>query len=298
LALASRGPTLGIELDPATAWLAAANLRAATAESTAVSVTFSSTVAAADATRSNLAAAAAWHIDPDRRPTGRRTSQPHRSRPDPPEIEALLAANPNGAVKLSPAARPPNAWETRAELEWLSRQGECRQLVAWFGSLAEQPGRRRATLVDGRGQALRTLAEPAGPVPEPPVAALGPFVFEPDAAVLAAGLSAALAAEHGLARLAPGVAYFTGPEPVSDPALAAFEVLEELPCDGKRLQSVCRQRRVGRIEVKQRGVGLDPARLQAELSGHGELEATLLLHRGVAGMRAILARRCQRGRGG
>jgi hypothetical protein len=239
-----------------------------------------------------LSGAAAWHIDPDRRPAGRKTSQVAAGQPSQDELDRLLAENPQAAIKLSPAAEAPPEWRPRAELEWIGCGRECRQQVAWFGALATTPGQRRATLLGGQGEVLRSL------VGEPERAAavaarIGRYVYEPDAAVLAAGLAGALAAEHGLQRLTAQVAYYTSDALVADPALAAFELLDELPCDRRRLRALCRERGVGRLEVKKRGVDLDPARLQAELSGPGDLAAVLLVYRRGNGAHAILARRAQ-----
>ncbi|HEX4415357.1 MAG TPA: hypothetical protein VH107_17115, partial [Lacipirellulaceae bacterium] len=77
----------------------------------------------------------AWHIDPDRRPTGQRSTSFDHCDPDRTAIEQMLARNPNAAVKLAPATKLPPEWLERCELEWISRDGECKQLVAWHGSL-------------------------------------------------------------------------------------------------------------------------------------------------------------------
>ncbi len=92
---------------------------------------------------------AAWHIDPDRRPEGRRTTRVELHEPGPAAIDRLRAARAEGAVKLAPAATLPDAWCQEAELEWISRGCECRQLVCWFGTLGAMPddaGPRSLTL--------------------------------------------------------------------------------------------------------------------------------------------------------
>ena len=136
LALAARGAATGVDRDPVTALLAEANAPA------------SAPILVADATAVDLRGCSAWHIDPDRRPTGRRTTRVELHEPGPEVIDRLRAARPEGAVKLAPAATLPEAWPQEAELEWIGRATECRQLVCWFGALAGEPGRRRATIVD------------------------------------------------------------------------------------------------------------------------------------------------------
>src|SRR5690606_20714223 len=96
----------------------------------------------------DLESRSAWHIDPDRRPGGRRTTRTELHEPTDAQIDLLLERNPHGAIKLAPGCTPSDEWSDRGELEWISRDGQCRQLVVWFGSLATEPGMRRATLVD------------------------------------------------------------------------------------------------------------------------------------------------------
>ncbi len=140
MAIAARGRALGIDRDPEMVALAEANLAlAATPGALSSSAITGSRVSAANVSPDCVRAADFWHIDPDRRTRGARTSQAELGEPGPAMIESLLAANPQGAVKLAPAARAPADWATRAELEWISRGGECRQLVAWF---ARSPSRQ------------------------------------------------------------------------------------------------------------------------------------------------------------
>ena len=210
LALAARGAAVvGVEHDPGLAVLAEANLRA-------VGLDARASLLVEDALAQDLAQWDAWHVDPDRRPAGRRTTRVELHEPSAEALDRLLAQNSAAGIKLVPAAEPPDAWQQQAELEWISTRRQCRQLVAWFGALAVEPGRARATTVDRDGQARSVVGTPGEWVPT--AASVGRFVFEPDAAVLAAKLEAALAAELNLLALAPEIAYWTGDQPISGPA--------------------------------------------------------------------------------
>jgi hypothetical protein len=278
--LAGRGEAVGVERDPACAIIAAANAHAVWGRTVAVR---KGEIAAAD-----VRSCEAWHIDPDRRPTGRRTTRVSLHEPAPEAIEELLAANPHAAVKLAPAATLPAGWSARAELEWISRARECRQLVAWFGALAAEPGRRRATCVDAEG--AHTFAGEGGAV-APQAERIGRYLFEPDPAVLAADLAGALAGEHALATVEPGIAYLTADRRVAHPLLSAFEVDEVLALDVKRVAALVRGRGIGRLEVKVRGVEGDPAELRRRVNSQGDGEATLLVTRIAGRATAILGRR-------
>lgn len=323
LALADRGPAIGVERDPITALLAQANLaelRRGTSDQAA------GEVLTCDIAQAPLAEVAAWHIDPDRRPQGRRTTRVELHEPGVPAIERLLTAQPSGAIKLAPAAELPAPWSSAAELEWISRGGECKQLVAWFGALAAAPGLHRASVVTAKAErparsaaqqanagcqppgrpqatdndqpardapaafALRTLV--GRPSQELPVAEqIGRYLAEPDAAVLAAELTGVLAAEHELAAIAATSAYLTGDRVSPDAALAWFEITDVLPFDVKRLKALLRERRCGRLEIKKRGVPHDPETVRRQLRVPGENAATLFITRIGDAVVAILARR-------
>lgn len=266
---------IGVDRDPIAALLAAANARAVLPPDLADRVNLS----CVEVQRFAACGLAAWHIDPDRRPTGTRTTSLNGSSPDPQAIEQLLAAVPSAAVKLAPAANVPTAWEERCELEWIGRDRQCRQLVAWHGDLAGAPGWRRATvLTDSESdwsQSRSVVGEPDLPVPV--ADRLERYVLEPDPAVLAAHLAGALAAEFGLTALASGPAYLTGPGPIVDPILACFEVQEVLPLKMRLLAQHLRERAIGRLEIKTRGVDLDPEQVRRELKLRGDRAATLML---------------------
>lgn len=292
------GLVRGVERDPCIALLAQANCRARGLDAAEddPACRHGAMVEPREANVEALGDAQAWHIDPDRRAAGRRSTAPQLHSPPLSEIEAMLAALPHAAVKLAPAGRPPVAWYDAAELEWISRGGECRQLVAWFGSLARHAGRRCATVLD-ETRTPRTIvgAGPSQPaLPPAPAADVGPYVYEPDPAVIAAGLVDELAQDLGLAPLDPQIAYLTGERLCVDPAVTAFETLAALPFHLGRIKSLVRERGIGRLEIKQRGLPFSPADLERQLRGPGDAAATLLLMRRGDKPLAILARRVKR----
>lgn len=231
-----------------------------------------------------------WHVDPDRRPGGRRGVRLEHHEPDLEALEAWLRIQPNSAIKLAPAAVIPQAWQAEAELEWISRARECRQLVAWRGALAQAAGRRRATLVGDDGASIGTIQGDAD-IPCPCAKSFGRYVLEPDAAVIAARLTGSLANEHNLAAISPGVAYLTGDNSPADALLTAFEVEDVMPLDLKNLRRHFQARGIGLLEVKKRGVNVDPALLQRKLRGPGDERRTLLIMPTGAGTRGVIARR-------
>ena len=300
LALAERGPVLGVDREPIKALLAAANLIACLgcspdgAEESQVARPFARSVVCGDAMRLAMPADVAWHIDPDRRAGGARTSDARHYAPSLDELRALLAAAPHGAIKLAPAAAVPDEWAARGELEWISRGGECRQQVAWFGRLATEPGLRRATTVRGdAADAHSVVGRPDAPCEVAP--ALGRYLHEPDAAVLAAHLAGALAADCGLRAIDAGSAYFTSDDAIDHAIdhglLTSFEIEDVLPLDLRQLRRHLQARGIGRLEIKKRGVEHDPAAVRRQLALKGEGAAVLFLTRVAGCGLAIVAQR-------
>jgi hypothetical protein len=274
-ALAQGRTAIGVDRDPVMQIIGAANSGAE--------------VRLADVEQCDAGEFDAWHLDPDRRPEGRRTTRVELHSPGAEAIERMLARCADGAIKLAPAAEIPGGWIDQCEQEWISRRRECRQLVAWFGRLAQAPGERRATVLLPDGSAHGFVARPtAGRLTTDRIAR---FVFEPDPAILAADLVGPLAEKYCLGTISPDGGYLSGDRPVDDPLMAAFETLDVSPLRIKRLKSLLAERGIGRVEVKKRSVDIEPATLEKQLRTSGERTAVLLVAPVAGKVTAILARR-------
>jgi hypothetical protein len=287
VALAGCAAAVAVDKDEVACMFTIANAQVCGLNSSCLSISVS------DAAEFPVGQIAAWHIDPDRRAQGKRTTRVDHFQPPLAAIEALLRYNGNASVKLAPAAEPHESWAADAELEWLGSRGECRQQVAWFGALARHSGRRSATIVDA-ADGPRTIVG-AGDEPIPVTTGLGRYLYEPHSAVLAAKLTAALCRVHAVAALSSGIAYLTSDAFISDTALAVFEVRDVLPLDQKQLKAWCREHRIGRLEVKKRGVDLDLEKLRKAIVADGDQSATLVVTPLVGKVRAIVTRRVSQG---
>jgi hypothetical protein len=280
IALAAQSRAIGIDRDPIAGHFAHINAK--------------SEVRHDNATTVDLTDCDAWHIDPDRRPTGQRTTSIDHCAPDRTAIEQMLARNSNAAIKLAPATKLSPEWVNRCELEWISRDGECKQLVAWHGNLALTPAQSRATILrsspSARGIAPRTIT--GVPNNSLPISATpAQFIFDVDPAVLAAHLTGTLATEHNLSALSPGPTYLTGTTPIIDDALDCFEVREILPFRTRELSQALRTRNIGQLEIKKRGVDVTTEALRRDLKLRGPNASTLLLTKIATRPTAILADR-------
>lgn len=227
---------------------------------------------------------AVW-LDPARRTAGhaetRRVSADQWS-PPLDWVFSLLQRRPGG-VKLGPAFDR-DAIPDDVEAQWISADGSTIELVLWSGSLAREGVRRAALVV--RGDDAWELTAPAD-APDAEPRELGAFVHEPDGAVIRARLIGEVARSLEAGMLEPGIAYLTSDAALTSPFVSSFRVREELPTDTKKLARALRERGIGTLEIKKRGVDVDPAVLRTRLSLRGDESATLLLTR-VAGRRRVL----------
>ncbi len=290
LAFASVGlGVLAVDADPVTAALAAYNLAPFRSEAgPAVEVR------AALAEQVDLSGVDAVWLDPARRTAGHgETSRVAAAEYSPPLDWVFdLAARTPAGIKLGPGHdREALPVGDAVETQWISVDGSTVELVVWTGALA-RPGVGRSALVL-RGGAVHELRAPAD-TPDEPVRDLGAFVHEPEGAVIRARLIGDVARALEAGPLAPGIAYLTGDAPATSPFVASFRVREVLPADPKPLAKALRARGIGTLEIKKRGVDIDPAVLRRRLALRGDGTATLLLTR-VGGKRlAILADRVPR----
>ena len=78
--------------------------------------------------------------------------------------------------------------------------------------------------------------------------------------------------------------------PARTPYARGFEVTEELPYQEKQLKAALRERRVGRLTIKKRGVDIVPEVLRKRLALRGDAEATIVLTRAAGRGTALLVR--------
>ena len=175
-----------------------------------------------------------------------------------------------------------------AEAQWVSADGQVVELGLWFGALARS-GIRRAALVLRGDDANELTAEADSEDAE--TGELGEYLYEPDGAVIRARLIGDLARRLDGRMLGDGIAYITADEPIPTPFAAGFRVLETLPFAEKDLKKALRARGIGTLEIKKRGVDVDPAALRTRLKLSGDRPATLILTRVAGRHTALLAER-------
>ncbi|MEO6943023.1 MAG: class I SAM-dependent methyltransferase [Terrimesophilobacter sp.] len=233
---------------------------------------------------------AAW-LDPARR-TSDSGQTLHRSRNPADWSPSLtvafdIAAQLPTGIKLGPGIDR-ELIPDDAEAQWISVDGAVVELVLWFGALARPGIRRAAMVISGtRSDELVATADSADAERGP----LGEFIYEPDGAVIRARLIGDLARSLGATMLSNGIAWLSTNTAFATPFADRFRVTDSLPFDVKKLKKLVAARGIGTLEIKKRGVDVDPAALRKTLAPKGPNSATLILTR-VAGKRtALLAER-------
>ncbi|MGN6781418.1 MAG: class I SAM-dependent methyltransferase [Marmoricola sp.] len=262
IASARAGLTVaGVDLDPVRAQVAAANLGA---------LGLGGVARAADATTLDTGPFDVAFADPARRGGRGRTFQPEDWTPSWDFVLALL--HRDACVKVAPGI-PHETVPPGVEAEWVSDDGDLKEAALWSGRLATTA--RRATVIRGGGLATLTDTDEANDE----VRAVGRFLYEPDDAVIRAGLVTVVAAGVQGGLVDPHLAYVTSDASFTTPLARSYEILEELPHRERPLREALRARGVGPLTIKKRGVQVVPEDLRRRLALSGEQEATIVLTR-------------------
>ena len=263
----------GIDQDPLRVAVASANLDA---------LGLGGAVQVAEATAVDHAGFGVVFADPARRTARGRVFDVAAYSPPWSFVESLFGRA--SCVKVAPGI-PHDLVPGGVEAEWVSDDGEVKEAALWSSWLATV--RRRATVIRGDGLVSLTDEDDPGDVG---VREVGRCLYEPDGAVIRAGLVTAVAAGVHGGLVDEHIAYVTSDEAFRTPFARSYEVLEELPYQEKKLRAALRERRIGRLAIKTRGVAVVPDELRKRLALHGDEEGTLVLTRVAGKGTALLVR--------
>ena len=262
----------GVDLDPVRVAVAQANLDV---------LGLPGAVQVADATTLDTSPFDVAFADPARRTARGRTFDVDGWTPPWPFVERLLTRD--SCVKVAPGI-PHELVPDGVEAEWVSDHGEVKEAALWSGRLATTA--RRATVIGEGGLATLTDEDDPGA----PVGAVGAFLYEPDGAVIRAGLVTAVAAGVDGRLVDEHIAYVASDSSYRTPFARGYQVLEELPYREKALRAALRERRIGRLTIKKRGVDVVPDQLRKRLDLAGDQEGTIVLTRAAGRGIALLVR--------
>jgi hypothetical protein len=260
-------------------------------ESTAAIATYNlapfdnASVEQGDAEGVDLTRFGALWFDPARRSNDKRLSNPADWSPSLEWVFDVAMRIPSG-IKLSPAIAH-ELLPDGVEAQWVEDSGDTVECVVWTGALA-RPNIARSALVLGTVTAELTAS---GPDSQVEVGDIGAFVYDPSGAVIRAQLLGTLARQLGAHTIASSIAYLSSDTLVQTPFAQAFRVIDVVPLDIRAITMYCRDAGIGTLEIKKRGVDIDPATFRTKLKLKGSASATLIMTRAGEGRVAILEER-------
>ncbi|WP_427018899.1 THUMP-like domain-containing protein [Pseudarthrobacter sp. P1] len=246
----------------------------------------SATVRQGLAEEANLDGVDGVWLDPARRTTSTsgttRLFDPEAFSPPLSFVESLAARGLAVGVKMGPGI-PHESIPAGCETQWVSVDGDVVEAALYFNALAREGVVRAAAVIGSHGMA--ELTSPVAYDPSGQDVRIGPvagYLYEPDGAVIRAGLVADLARRLDAHLLDEHIAYICSPHLVSTPFARAYKVLEVKPYNVKALKAWVKANRIGVLDIKKRGMAVTPEELRRQLltgSGKGPNKATLVLTR-------------------
>lgn len=278
LALAQAGvPVIAVDRDPLRLALAQANAEA-------LGLAHMIRFVERDLLTAAPPAAAALFCDPGRRAGGKRRFAAEEYEPPVSHVLAWRTHTPAFALKLAPGIEY-GPLMTAGEWEFVSLDGELKEARLWGGPLASTC--RRATLLHTDATPPTTFATPNPTSPPAPLSTPAAYLYEPDPAIIRAGLVSDLALAIGAAQFDAQIAYLTSAALIVTPFARAWPIFEWFPFGLKTLRARLRAYDAGEVTVKKRGSPLDCDRLARELRGKGRQALTVVLTQ-VAAQPAVL----------
>jgi hypothetical protein len=189
-----------------------------------------------------------------------------------------------GAIKVSPASNFGGKFPG-TEVELISLNGECKEATIWFGELAGDAISRATVLPANESLSGHPMDAAV------PVAPLGRYLYDPDPAIVRAGLVDVLADRLGLFRLDAAEEYLTSDQPVFSPFVQSFETLCDLPNNERDLKAWLRTSNFGQIEIKCRHIPVQADVLRRKLPLDGTNPGVIFFARLNGKARILGARR-------
>lgn len=279
LALARAGlDVVAVESDPRTAGFARHNLRAGAGAASVEVITGDAVELAAGL----LSDGDFVFADPARRTGSGRTWQVADFSPSWSFVESLLQ-RPSW-IKMGPGM-PHRLIPERISARWISDGGDLVETALTSG--LHEPGSRGAVLLpEGHELAAGSDAD----VLAQPVEA-GQILYEPDPGVIRALTVGSLAEMLGARQVTAEIPYLVGSEHIATPFARAFAVVEALPWKEKTLKAWCREHDIGVLDIKKRGIEIDPALLRKRLKLSGTATTTVVITPTASGAQLLIVDR-------
>ncbi len=213
-------------------------------------------------------------IDPDRRVSNKRQIRVEDYSPNLNDIIRLQQRIPDMICKFSPAINYkaihldiPFSWE------FISERGELKEALLCLGGLASRHYGRAAVAADKNLIITSDMTESKA------ISEIGEYLFEPDPAVIRAGLITQLAHKLGLTRIDPDLALLSGNDRVDSDWVNQYKVLDVQKYNFKGFKKYLSENKIGKLVIKTRGFPESVENFRKKLKLKGSFSALIFILR-------------------
>lgn len=160
-------------------------------------------------------------------------------------------------------------------IDCVSLTGDMRETLIILD--AQYTWQRQATIITPNGVTHRITNQPD--TTQVPISAPLAYLYEPDSAVIRAGLVTHLAALFKLQMIDTQIAYLTGDMIIDTPFARCWQVIDTLPFNERHVRQRLRQLGAGAITIKKRGSPVDTDALAKRLSNTDGVPYVIVLTR-------------------
>lgn len=188
--------------------------------------------------------------DPDRRTADKRIIEPNEISPKLKDLLRLRKITENITVKLSPAMNYEKIdLPYHHTLEFISENGTLKEILLCLGKLATKGVLRKAVLLPQNIELVNSSKKVD-------VISINNFIFEPDKAIIRAGLVQECGSEIGYELINEKLALLTGIQKSDSKLGKCFKVISVFDYDVKKLKKICKEYEIGELVIKTRGFPL------------------------------------------
>jgi SAM-dependent methyltransferase len=167
-------------------------------------------------------------------------------------------------------------------VNFVSLNGDLKEALLCLGGAAKNATHATVLTHDPLTHQVKLEQLSRADIDSPPLREPQGYLYEPDPAIIRAGLLGELGERLGIQvyRMDESIAYLTADSLIDSPLARAWQIEDWMPFNVKKLRAVLRERSVGRVIVKKRGSPITPESLiaQLKLSGEGEERVVVLTH--------------------
>jgi len=207
-----------------------------------------------------------YHFDPSRRESGIRAGLSEIYVPPLSTVERILDRSPDVVVKVSPLFFIEQNAPYSADV--ISFRGEVKEILLCHGRF-RRDGTRAVLLPE------EEILCAGSPVEEGEGTGVHGYIYDPDPAVVKAGMVPVLAARLGLEVIVPGVRYLTSDRLVASPWVKPFAVEEVFPFSYRHVNRYLKRKGIGRISVKCKDSPVKAVSITKKIKPRGKEEAAL-----------------------